>query len=579
MTQHLLLFFVALNVSYAMDQGSGNRLNIIEPKDNYIYELEEWKVKEGDNPNWQFDKSIDSSWVKLSEYTRTDVHGIWWAKTTLTISHSPPDNKYFALFPDRIVSAFDIYWDGKYISSNGTVSTTKDRESVGRYFSLFQIPKELSTPGNHVVSLRISNWNVTSKWEHGQFFFGYYDSIIKLIFAWQIRIYFLLGVVFLAMFLNIFLSFTSQRRSTYLLFGILCLTIFLSLLLNYYWAIADVGNSYLDYRNLFVPVTLLLIGIGLPVFFLSEFAFPYKFGATITIVLSNWVAFYLTSTNDNLSDYVFYLLVSNVLFLTIWGVIKRREGTSPVLIGTAASVFISLSDYRFGVDNLTIFSSSIIICYTYILAKQFSRSEKLQQEALVRSMRFENQLLKRCINPHYLLNSLTSIIVWLKKEPNVAVKLVESLSEEFRIVSQISNLQTISVGTELELCQTHLKIMSYRRKAKFSLKHYNLDLLEEIPPMIFHTLIENGLTHAYENRAEGKFVLQRCLVADGVKYSLFNDGHANYNGESHPMGTGFKYIKARLEESYPGRWSFEFGRVENGFEANIALYNHVKKGR
>jgi hypothetical protein len=554
-------------------------VNIIEPRDNYIYELDHWRAKEGDDPQWRLDTALDSTWTELPAYKRTAVHGIGWAQTTVTISRPVPANKYLALFPDRIVSAYDLYWDGMYISSNGTVADVQEREVVGRYFSLVQIPQQYSAPGRHTVALRVSNWNVASRWEHGQLFFGYYDAILKLVYTWQVRIYFLLGIVFLAMCLNIFLSFTSQRRSTHLLFGIFCLAIFLSLLFNYYWTIADVSNYYLDYRNVIVPLTLVLIGIALPVFFLFEFAFPYTAGATLAIVLMNGIAFSASRDSDTLNAYVFYLLIGNVVFLTLWGVTRRREGTVPVLVGTAASILISWADFRFGVDNVTIFSSSIIICYTYILAKQFSRNERQKQEALVRSIRLENQLLKRSINPHSLLNSLTSIIVWLKKEPAVAIQLVESLSEEFRIVSQIANLQMISIKTEIDLCQTHLRIMSFRRKAKFTLEHHDIDFGEEIPPMIFHTLIENGITHAYENRSEGRFVLRRTLLPDGVQYSVFNDGRAGDDGVPHPIGTGFKYIKARLEESYPGRWSFDYGNVEKGFEAHIALYHHAKKGR
>jgi hypothetical protein len=497
----------------------------------------------------------------------------------VSISREAPENKFFALFPDRIVSAYEVYWDGTYISSNGSVGNSPEEEAIGQYFTLVQIPNHLATTGKHTVALRISNWNVTSLWEKGQVFFGYYDSILKLVFAWQVRIYFLLGVVFLAMCLHIFLSFTSQRRLTHLLFGTFCLAIFFSLLFNYYWTIANVSNSYLDYRNLIVPMTLVLIGTALPVFFLFEFDVPCKTWVTVAIMLLNGYTLHAASDGESLNTLVFYLLTVNVLLLALWGASRKREGTIPVLMGISASVLINRADLRFGIDNVTMFSTVIIICYTYILAAQFSRNEREKQEAMVRSIRLENLLLKRCINPHYLLNSLTAIIAWLRRDPPVAIQLVESLSKEFRIVSQISNLQKIAVRTEIELCETHLRIMSCRRKATFALEHRNLDLEEEIPPMIFHTLVENGVTHSFEDRSEGRFMIERTEMPDGVRYSVFNDGQSGDESTAHGTGTGFKYIKARLEESYPGRWTFEYGEVENGYAAHIALFHHAKKNR
>jgi hypothetical protein len=433
--------------------------------------------------------------------------------------------------------------------------------------------------GDHWIAVRISNWNLNSRWEQGQFFFGYYDSVLKLVFGWQIRIYFLLGIIFLALCLNVFLSFTSQKRLTHLLFSALCVVIFLSLLLNYLWAIADVSNAFVDVRNMLVPITIVFIGFALPVFFIYEYDFPYKKGAIGFVILVTIALITLGPRTKELSDRTFGALAGNILLLTLWGIVKRREGGIPVLIGMLLSGCIFLLNLRFGIDRLTIFSTALIICYTFILARQFSMNERLKKEASIRSMRLENQLLKRSINPHYLLNSLTSIMVWLKREPSKARELIESLSEEFRIVSQISNLEKIAMRQELELCRMHLKIMSCRKNSNFRLVDRSLDLDEKIPPMIFHTLIENGITHGYEHRTRGTFVLTRTALSDGVMYRLCNDGDAPSAPSPLTAGTGFKYVQARLEESYPAKWSLDFGKGPNGFEVTIMLHDRGKAPR
>ncbi len=573
----LILLLMADHALTAATQDGPDSTNIIEPRENYIFELDNWKVIEATDPIRYGGRLPDSTWEDLADYKRSGQHGVWWAATTVAITGTSPVNKYFALFPDRIISAFDLYWDGVYVSSNGTVSATSQGEKPGKYFTVIQIPGELTRPGNHSVALRISNWHMHSRWEEGQFFFGYYDSIIKLIFAWQIRIYFLLGVAFLALCLNLFLFFTSHGRPTYLLFGLICLIVFLSLLLNYFWAVSDVSATYLDFRNLVVPVIILLVGTILPIFFLYEFAFPSKTIAATSVIFLNLILYFWPGSNADINDRMFYQLVISILLLAVWGISQKREGSLPVLLGTAASGIIGMVNLRFGIDNLTIFCLIIIMCYTYILAKQFSVNEKVKREALLRSVSLENLLLKRTINPHYLLNSLTSVIVWLRKEPAVAIKLVESLSDEFRMVTQISTLGKIPMQTELELCQTHLRIMSYRKKSRFYLDLEGIDSNEEIPPMIFHTLIENGITHGYENRTEGRFLLRRVGLSDGVRFTLSNDGTPGSGQEPEKMGTGMKYIRARLEESYSGRWSLEDEKAVDGYKVSITLYNHPRK--
>jgi hypothetical protein len=574
LTLHLALVLCTgvLHLAFAREDG---HTNVIEPRDNYIYELEHWRVREADSTN--VETGADSAWVDLGEYRRSAHPGLWWIETRIILTAQVPGNKYLALYPDRIVAACDVYWDGEYVGSNGTVGAAPAGEQVGRYFNLFLIPHGLTAAGEHRLRVHISNWTLRSHWEQGQLFFGYYDSLLKLVFAWQLRIYFLLGIIFLALCLGLFLTFTSQQRRSSLLFSLLCVFIFLSLVSNYFWAIADVGIGYVDIRNLLVPILVMCIGIAIPVFLLQEFAFPYLQTAMGVVVAAVLGVFFLSTHTEGMSDDLSYGLVAGVAALAVWGVLHNRAGSIPVLCSALASLLVNLLDLRYGIDRLTVVSSALVIGYTYILAREFSVSERLKRDASVRSVRLENQLLKRSINPHFLLNSLTSIIAWLKKEPARARELVESLSEEFRLISQVSDMARIPMRQELALCEAHLKIMSCRKNSRFRLLHHGLDLAEEVPPMIFHTLIENGVTHGFARKKRGEFVLSRTLLPDGVRYRMFNDGEPEPDADAGALGTGFKYIRARLEESYPGKWECTQRRVQNGFEVDITV--HIDRKR
>jgi LytS/YehU family sensor histidine kinase len=136
-------------------------------------------------------------------------------------------------------------------------------------------------------------------------------------------------------------------------------------------------------------------------------------------------------------------------------------------------------------------------------ARHLAGKERAEREAQLKAARLENELLRKNINPHFLLNTLTSIIVWLRKDSKSAIKLIEALAEEFRTILQVSALRRIPMKQEIDLCKAHLRIMSYRRGADYRLETSGLVEEEEIPPMIFHTLIENGLSHGYETKMQG----------------------------------------------------------------------------
>ena len=203
----------------------------------------------------------------------------------------------------------------------------------------------------------------------------------------------------------------------------------------------------------------------------------------------------------------------------------------------------------------------MVICTSFSIARQFARKETAEKEAQLKSARLENELLKKNINPHFVLNTLTSIIVWLRKDSNSAIKLIEALADEFRMINQISALKQIPIKQEIDLCKAHLKIMSYRKGADYKMETLDIDEQDTVPPMIFHTLVENGLTHGYENKIAGTFKLQRIKNSDLIKYILTNDGEFNSEDSKGSTGFGAKYIKGRLEESYPDRWNFISNRL------------------
>jgi LytS/YehU family sensor histidine kinase len=94
-----------------------------------------------------------------------------------------------------------------------------------------------------------------------------------------------------------------------------------------------------------------------------------------------------------------------------------------------------------------------------------------------------------------------------------------------------------------------------------------------IPPAIFHTLVENGITHGYGKKNSGVFILSKEEFTNGVSYNLFNDSDSLKIYEPDKKGTGLKYVESRLEESYPGRWNLTSGQVPSGWLVSIKIFN------
>jgi len=148
-----------------------------------------------------------------------------------------------------------------------------------------------------------------------------------------------------------------------------------------------------------------------PVFFIYSFSLPKK---TIGIILlANITIYLLFTTIWNIFDVLSLsvLLLSSVI--TLWAVLLRREGSIVISIGLILSWIAYI--YNFAFEGL---ASVMVICTSFSVAQQFARKETAEKEAQLKSAHLENELLKRNINPHFVLNTLTSIIVWLRKDSN-----------------------------------------------------------------------------------------------------------------------------------------------------------------
>jgi len=514
-------------------------------------------------------------WMSLAEYvgsTHSNL-GIWWLKTEIILEDRPPD-LLLGFYSRGFISAYEIYWDGRRIGRNGRLGSSKDSEKAGTLSSITHLPDDLALPGPHTLLLRISNHSSISwNWHRGIILLGHYELFRKNIFSRALKFYFIFGILFITALFNLFLFFSRGMRTAHMIFSLLCLAIMADFVTASIEFFMPVSSRFVKLQFLFFPLESLLIGILFTVFFIYEFDFPQK--KVILGVVGVHVFLYVLHGRAYPSSQYEMDVVIGILALTtplfIWAAVKKKDGSLIALAGFVISSLAFLFDFWLGINRPIFLTTIMVFCYSFSIARQFARSEKKEKEALLRSSRLEIEILKKYINPHFLMNSMTSIIVWMRKKPSTAVTLVESLAEEFRMISQVSSLRTIPISQEIAICRAHLRIMSIRRGGGFTLDVQGVEEEDEIPPLIFHTLIENGLSHGYWDKNEGKFQLVRSAVPGGVRFTLNNDSSIREDSGLAKLGLGLKYVRIRLEETYHARWKLLSGPISGGWETVIII--------
>lgn len=560
----ILVFATTINVKMeAVDHSP----NLIKSSTSLIY-LKQWQITKDQSPYKPLPVYPDSAWkvVDLTMDENLYSEGNWLLKTTIFIQDSLSEEDVLGLFPFAFITAYEIYWDGKVIAQNGIRGLNEGEEKPGLFNFSVVLPHRIITPGNHTLILRISSYHNHSPlgFLNGEVVVGNYDSVKKAIYKSGYIAFFISGILLIAFLLNLFLFITRDRRTEHLLFSLFCLFVILDFLISQAPLIFDFPTTWLHFEYYFYQTNSVSFTILFPVFLIYTFGLPKRF---VTIILTVVAVVYLLFTDFT---NIFNVLSITVLILgsviSIWTLILKREGSIVIFIGLILSWVAYYFNFAF--EGL---ATVMVICSSFLIAKQFATKEKAEKEAQLKSTRLEIELLKKNINPHFVLNTLTSIIVWLRKDSDSAIKLIEALAEEFRIINQVSALKQIPVKQEIDLCRAHLKIMSYRKGADFKMETLNIVDQENIPPMIFHTLVENGLTHGYETKTSGIFTLIRTREAEATQFILRNDGDFNSGDGNKSSGFGIRYISSRLEESYPERWKFSSYKIADGWETIIQI--------
>ena len=185
-------------------------------------------------------------------------------------------------------------------------------------------------------------------------------------------------------------------------------------------------------------------------------------------------------------------------------------------------------------------------------------TELRYRDARIQSQRMELELLKKTIQPHFVMNTLTAVRSWLLERPEKAVRLIDALADELRPVISHSSMKLIPLRDEINLCRSHLEVMGLRLDRDYTLDVTGTTGNETVPPLIFHTMMENAFTHGDPYRFS-RFSIEKVPLAGGCRYIFSIDSDAS-GTEDAAEGTGTRYIRSRLEESYPHCWDLACGQ-------------------
>ncbi len=530
---------------------------------NEEYHYSDFRQNAGDAVEWSGQDFSDEDWST----ELFSLKGVYWirAKIALEKPVKPYRKQSIKVW---LRGAYDLYWDGQLIGRNGQVGHDKTSETAGLYQQLYIIPDSLATLGMHQIAMRVSNFH-DFHMQYPRIMVGEYLKLSREPLILTLFIHLLAGFFMLAALYYYALFFVGpDRQKTFVILGSLCLFLFALTIMEYL-------KFYYQYPYSFQKIRLLIIGqlifgtsLLLPLLFLHHFRRRRKFAVMLVVSISLLCVQYFVSVPDAQAYFMILIGITSSLAITLGAGAAGLPNVRTYAIG----LLLCSTCFWFHFD-LSLFLGFALLIAIFLYALAIERKvEKTRYEAsLVKASRLEVELLKKQIQPHFLVNTLTSLINVVEDHPELAADFIYALSDLFDILNDVSSRTTIPVQQEVSLCRAYLQVMSYRKDTEYGLDTIDLNQREVLPPAVLLTILENGLTHNKALNGKMNFTIKYCQSEVGKTYTTVASGQMRKRKGKHHRGTGHQYIQARLKECYGNRWSFQSGLGLTGWETSFTI--------
>lgn len=535
------------------------------------YPTGQLEVYEGDPVNFPKEIDVTEHW---EEQLPSFANNHWW-KVEVKIDSSLYLERPLGLAIRSYLASYEAYWDGEFIGRNGQVGRSKAEEVPGGIFKVFLLPEMHSQPGSHWLVVRASKFHSDHSSGRPYLLLSSYDRQSQWLIIFAAFMHILAGVFMVIAIYYCLSFFKGSQEWSYLTFGLLAWCLF-------FWILLEYIRFYYAYPYPFHFIRLKGIqwlsfsaSLLMSTFFVLRFAPAFRLLIFLQLGLQLVIG-YLWSDFDVITYYyvIFALVVAGTAGFYAWW--NGKAYSEEALISCLPIFATSFFFYPIYYDQVLFIAFTLFIFINlYILSKEMAAQKAAFLATRARADALKIALLKKNIQPHYLMNTLTSLISWVEEAPRVAVGFIEALAEEFEKLSAVSDLDRISIKEEIALCRSHLKVMEYRNEIRYQLQTEGLLQEEYIPPAIFLTLLENGLTHNKMEVTNAIFHLRRMEQDKERRFIFTAPGQAiNPSGVNRKKeGTGMKYIRARLNSLYDGNWEIQYGPDLKGWTTTISIFD------
>jgi len=244
----------------------------------------------------------------------------------------------------------------------------------------------------------------------------------------------------------------------------------------------------------------------------------------------------------------------------------------------AAPTSISAPSFDMGmISTMIVYAAIASVVYAIQATERLQAEQARVAELETLRTRAELDALRMQLNPHFLFNTLHSLMALVRHDPKTAEEALEKLATLLRHTLISSNhSQDVSLGREIEFVRDYLSLekirLGERLRIEENIQPEALNCL--LPSLTLQPLVENSIKHGIASKTNGGSLSINAHRRDGVLIlEIADDGPgATSDAVANATGSGLRIARKRLAVRYQQEAKFEIQTLPGcGFAVRMEI--------
>jgi sensor histidine kinase YesM len=178
------------------------------------------------------------------------------------------------------------------------------------------------------------------------------------------------------------------------------------------------------------------------------------------------------------------------------------------------------------------------------------RIKRINNEKMITETHLK--LLQAQIEPHFLFNTLTSILSLSKNDPQKAKKMLNNFMQYLETTLTKTRANVTTIGQDIELLKAYLEIFKVRmgKRLRYSVKADKNLMDLPFPSMLIQPIVENAVKHGLEPKIDGGEINIKVKMIEGdrIRWDIVDTGLGMSDKAN--KGTGLSNVMERVKSLY-----------------------------